>query len=117
MRRWILLTGAIVAEVIGTLALRAAVEQPWWIAAVAIAYVAAFACLGFTLRAGMPVGVAYGIWGAAGVALIALLGVGIFGESLSPQAIVGIVVIIVGVVVVESGSGHLPARTDGEGTI
>ncbi len=104
MRGWLLLSGAIVAEVIGTLSLRAMVDQPAWVALTAAAYIVAFALLGLALRTGMPIGVAYGIWGAVGVALVALLGALVFGEALSAQAIIGIVVIIAGVFIVETGS-------------
>lgn len=104
MRGWLLLSGAIGAEVIGTLSLRAMVDQPAWVALTAAAYVVAYALLGLALRTGMPIGVAYGIWGAVGVALVALLGALIFGETMSAQAIIGIVVIIAGVLIVETGA-------------
>lgn len=104
MKGWMLLSGAIIAEVFGTLSLRAAVEHPGWTAVVVAAYLAAFGLLGLALRTGMPIGVAYGIWGAAGVALVAILGAVVFDEALSAQAIIGIVVIIAGVFIVETGS-------------
>ncbi len=43
-------------------------------------------------------------WGATGVVLVAALSVLIFGEHLSPVSIAGIAVIIVGVVLVETGT-------------
>ncbi len=102
-RRWSLLIGAIVAEVAGTMMLRATVDVPAAAVGVVVAYMLAFAGLGLALREGMSVGVAYGVWGATGVALTALLGALIFDEILSPVAIVGIAVIAVGVIVVNSG--------------
>lgn len=108
MKGWALLSGAIVAEVVGTLSLRAMVDQPAWAALTVAAYVIAFSLLGLALRTGMPIGVAYGIWGALGVALVALLGALVFGEALSMQAVIGIVVIIAGVLIVETGSRHAP---------
>src|SRR5690606_32163978 len=107
----------IVAEVAGTISLRAAVDHRAWIALVVAAYIAAFTLIGLTLRAGMPIGVAYGIWGATGVALVAILGAVIFGERLSVDAVAGIVVITVGVALVESGAHADRADTDeGAGT-
>ncbi|NLE97346.1 MAG: QacE family quaternary ammonium compound efflux SMR transporter [Propionibacterium sp.] len=103
MKKWILLVAAIVGEVVGTLSLRASVDRPVWIFVVVIAYVIAFSLLGLALAAGFPVGVAYGIWGAVGVALTALLGAVLFDEFLSATTILGITVIIAGVVVVQSG--------------
>lgn len=113
MRKWLLLGGAIVSEVIGTVSLRATIEHPGWMPVVVVAYITAFALLGLTLRAGIPVGVAYGIWGAIGVALVAVLGAVFFGELLSTTTIIGIGLIIVGVVVVETGA-H-PTRRTGPG--
>ncbi|MDN5889576.1 MAG: SMR family transporter, partial [Yaniella sp.] len=55
------------------------------------------------LGEGIPIGVAYGIWAAAGVALVALLGAMIFGETLSITTILGILMIMVGVYVVQTG--------------
>lgn len=103
MKRWILLLGAIVAEVLGTMSLRAAVDQPVWTVGVVAGYVIAFSLLGLALGEGIPVGVAYGIWAAAGVALVALLGAMIFGETLSITTILGILMIMVGVYVVQTG--------------
>ncbi|RLV55688.1 QacE family quaternary ammonium compound efflux SMR transporter [Aeromicrobium phragmitis] len=104
MRAWLLLGGAIAAEVAGTMALRASIDHQAWIALVVAGYVTAFALLALVLREKLPIGVAYGIWGASGVALTALLGAVIFDELLSPLAVAGIVLIIVGVVLVETGS-------------
>ena len=63
MKKWLLLSGAIGAEVIGTVALRATVDRPVWLLLVIVAYVAAFGMFGLALQLGIPVGVAYGIWG------------------------------------------------------
>lgn len=112
MTRWLLLGGAILAEVTGTMSLRAAVEQPIWIPVVIVAYLVAFTLLGLVLRAGVPIGIAYGIWGAAGVALTAVLGMAIFDEMLSGTAIAGIGLIIVGVVLVETGSPRAPTTPE-----
>lgn len=114
MKKWLLLAGAVLAEVAGTLSLRGAVDHPAWTAVAVSGYVIAFTLLGLTLRAGIPVGVAYGIWGACGVALVALLGVILFSEVLSLTAILGIVVIIIGVVLVQTGVRNENARREVE---
>ncbi len=49
-------------------------------------------------------GSTYGIWGATGVALTALLSAAVFGEDLTPTMVVGLGVIIAGVLLVELGS-------------
>lgn len=111
MNPWIPLAGAIASEVTATLALRAAVDAPGFYAVTAVGYLATFALLARTLDAGMPLGVAYAVWAATGVAATAVLAAPLFGESLSPVVALGIALIVVGVVVVELGShrGRQPA--------
>ena len=113
MNAWFYLAIAIITEVIATLSLRAMVDQPLWVISVAIGYFLAFGSLGMALRAGMPVSVAYGIWGATGVAVVAILGVVLFGEMLSLTAVIGIGAIIAGVILVETGAPKPPRITTG----
>lgn len=109
--RWILLAAAIATEVAASLSLKAAQTEPWFFVLVVLGYVSAFACLSLALRRGMPLGVAYGIWAAAGVALTALLSAAIFGEPLTPLMLGGIALVIVGVLCVELGSHREPPPT------
>lgn len=103
---WLLLVGAVVSEVTGTLSLKvAALGRPRWYGVVVLAYVVAFGLLGQSLAAGIPLGVAYGIWAALGVALTALLSKPLFGEPLTGRMLLGIGLIIVGVLAIELG-GH-----------
>lgn len=103
-RRLLLIVGAIIAEVAATLMLRASVADPIWIPGVIVLYATAFFILGLTQRIGMPLGAVYATWSASGVALVAVLGVVFFGELLSIGAIVGICFIIIGVILVETGT-------------
>ncbi|MCX2929698.1 multidrug efflux SMR transporter [Mycobacterium sp. CVI_P3] len=100
---WLALAGAIVIEVFATLALRASngFRNKVWIAPVIVGYLVAFALLYVTLSLGMPVGVAYGVWSAAGVALVALIARALFGEPLTPLMMGGIGLIIAGVLTIE----------------
>ncbi|MEO7352099.1 MAG: SMR family transporter [Marmoricola sp.] len=109
MNKWMKLSVAIFSEVVGTLALRAAIDNSAWFALVAVGYLVAFGLLGAVLAAGMPVGVAYGIWAATGVALTAVLATLIFGDPFTVQIGFGIALVMVGVLLVEAGS-HGPAR-------
>jgi small multidrug resistance pump len=104
VKKWLLLGAAIVTEVSATLALKAALDAPGWYLLVAVGYGAAFALLSLTLRAGLDLGVAYGIWGAMGVALTAALAAVLFGEPLTPLMLLGMALIIGGVLCVELGS-------------
>ena len=107
---WLFLVAAIVLEVAGSLSLKGALDVPALYAVVALGYLGAFAFLALTLGAGLPLGVAYGIWGATGVALTAVLSALIFDESLTPLMAVGIAVIIAGVLCVEMGSQRARAQ-------
>lgn len=104
MTAWAYLVVAIGCELAATLALRKAVDDRRWYLAVAPGYLAAFVLLSRTLAAGMPLGVAYGIWTAAGVALAAVASRLLFREPLTPLMGAGIVMIGCGVVLVEMGA-------------
>ena len=104
MRKWALLSGAILTEVTGTLSLRAFQDQRLWLIPVVAGYVASFLLLTRVLRAGVPVGVAYGIWGASGTAITAVLASMIFADPFTVPIMVGIGLIIAGVLLVEFGS-------------
>jgi small multidrug resistance pump len=107
VKQWALLLGAIFTEVSGTLSLRAAQDHRAWMVVVVIGYFLSFYFLTMVLRAGMPVGVAYGIWGALGTAATASIAAVAFGDPFTKPIVIGIVLIIAGVLLVEFGSrGH-----------
>ncbi|MCJ1709652.1 SMR family transporter [Clavibacter michiganensis subsp. phaseoli] len=114
--RWLLLGGAILTEVTAALALQAAVDAPGWYALVVAGYLAAFGFLTRVLKAGMAVGVAYGIWGASGVALTAVGATVLFGQPLTGLMILGLVLIVAGVLLVELGSQRAHAARAAAGS-
>jgi small multidrug resistance pump len=105
---WVLLALAIASEVTATLSLRASegLRRRRWIPVIVVGYLAAFTLLGTILAMGMPVGVAYGIWAAAGVAVTAVMGRLIFKDHFSALMAVGVALIVVGVALIEFGGGH-----------
>jgi small multidrug resistance pump len=104
VRKWVLLIAAIAVEVAATLSLRASQDQSAWLLVVAVGYVGSFILLTMVLRIGMPVGVAYGIWGACGTAATAVLAAAIYGDPFTWPVVLGIGLIIAGVLLVELGS-------------
>ena len=105
--QYLLLVGAIICEVVGTLSLRVAANgRNGYFAVVVLGYALAFTMLLGSLRLGMPLGIAYGIWAAVGVALTAVASRFLFGEPLTRKMIGGIGLIMVGVMLVEVGAGH-----------
>ncbi len=101
---------AIVAEVIGTSALKASdgFSKLWPSLIVILGYTAAFYFLALVLRA-VPVGVAYAIWSGVGIVLIAVVGWLFLGQKLDAAAVIGMGLIAAGVVVINvfsRTSGH-----------
>ena len=109
MRIWALLFAAISVEVAATLSLRASQDHSAWLIVVVAGYVGSFVLLTMVLRAGMAVGVAYGIWGALGTAATAVLAAAIFGDPFTWPIAAGIGLIIAGVLLVEFGSRQTAA--------
>jgi small multidrug resistance pump len=103
VKKWTILGGAIVLEVMATLALRAAVDNPWWGILAAGGYLGAFVALSALLRMGAPIGTIYGVWAAAGVSLTAIIAAIIFAEPLTLVIALGIALVILGVVLIETG--------------
>ena len=97
---WLFLSIAIVAEVIGTSALKAAdgFTRLGPSLVVAVGYGISFYFLSLALR-GIPVGVAYAVWSGVGIVLISVIGWLAYGQSLDGPAALGIALIVAGVVV------------------
>lgn len=97
---FVYLSIAIVAEVIGTSALKASEEfSKLWPSLIVIAgYGVAFYFLSLVLKT-VPVGVAYAIWSGVGIVLIALVGALLFKQVPDTPAMLGMGLIIAGVVV------------------
>lgn len=103
---YVLLIGAIVFEVAGTTSLRLAVDNNRWYGGVVVGYIMAFVMLSLTLSVGMPLGIAYGSWAAAGVAITAIISRALFKEPLTWLMSLGIVLIMGGVLLIELGAAH-----------
>lgn len=104
---WWFLSAAIASEVVATLALKS--SEGFTRGAPALmsvaGYALAFWALSQALARGMPVGTAYAVWAGAGVALVAALGLALFGERLTLLQVLGLVAVIGGVVAIELGHG------------
>lgn len=98
--KYLYLATAIIAEVIGTTALKASdgFSNITWSIVTVIGYAIAFYMLSLTLKT-MPTGVAYAIWSGVGIVLIALLAWIFQGQKLDLPAMAGMALIIAGVVV------------------
>lgn len=109
MPHYLYLAVAIVAEVSGTLALRASESftRLWPSLIVVIGYALAFYFLSLTLKY-IPVGIAYAIWSGAGIVLIAAFGYVMFQERLDWPALAGMMLIISGIFLLTAVSRSVP---------
>lgn len=108
MHSWFLLIAAIAAEVGGTTCLKLSDGFSRLVPSIGVVllYSLAFALLAAVLKS-MDVSVAYAIWSGLGTALIAVIGILIFGEPISAIRFVSLGLIVAGVVGLQlSGAVH-----------
>ena len=100
MNAWLLLALAIVAEVIGTSALKASEGFTRLAPAglVVVGYAVSFYCLSLVLRS-IPVGVAYAIWSGLGIVLITLVAWVVYDQTVDLAGMLGMGLILAGVLV------------------
>jgi small multidrug resistance pump len=97
---------AIVTEVVATSFLKFASgpRGTWWAyAIVGVGYVASFVALSLTLRADVPLGIAYAIWAGVGVVAVAIISWLVFHETLTWQQLAGMALVAGGVALLELG--------------
>ncbi len=100
---------AIVGEVIGTSFMKQSDGFTRLVPSLitAAGYAVAFYFLSLTLRV-IPTGIAYAIWSAVGVVLIAAIAWIFQGQRLDAAALIGIAFIVTGVVIMNGFSTSLP---------
>jgi len=103
---WLYLALAIAFEVAGTTAMKLSdgFRKPGWAVAMFVAYTACFALVALAIRQ-IELGVAYAVWAGVGTAIVAVIGVAAFGETVTVLKVVGIVLIVLGVVALNLGGG------------
>lgn len=103
---YLFLALAIVTEVVATVSLKLSegFSRLGPSVVVVVGYLLAFGLLSQALARGLGVSVAYGVWAAAGVALVAIAGAVLLGESLTWVQVGGIALVIGGVLALELGA-------------
>ena len=101
---------AIVAEVIGTTALKASEGFTRLVPSLIVVagYGVAFYCLSLVLKS-IPVGVTYAVWSGLGIVLITVVAYLVYGQRIDLAGLIGMGLIIAGVVVLNvfsKTSGH-----------
>ena len=103
IKTYLFLIGAIFCEVAGTMLLPISQNFTKMIPTVALSmfYLLAFYLLTFVVNK-LPIAIVYATWSGLGIFTIAILGYVFFKQNLSWQAIIGLFLIILGVVLVNS---------------
>jgi small multidrug resistance pump len=107
MMAYVYLALAILAEVVGTSALKASEEFTKLIPSIIVVagYGFAFYLMTLVLRT-IPIGITYAVWSGVGIVLIAVIGTIFYKQIPDVPAIIGMALIISGVVVI-----HLFSKT------
>ena len=108
--KWLWLCSAIFCEVVGTTCLKLASQggkyAGWYSAGVALFYLACFALLCGAMRH-FALSTVYATWSGLGVALVAVIGVIAFADSINLLKIVSLIMIIAGIIGINlSGISH-----------
>ena len=106
---YLILALAVVAETIGTTALKASEQftQTGPSIVVVLAYSVSFYLLSITLKT-IPVGVVYALWSGLGIISIATIGWFVFGQKLDFAALAGMAMIVGGIAVIHLFSTTAP---------
>ena len=108
IKTYLFLFGAILFEVTGTMLLPVTQNFTKLIptSILALCYLSAFYLLTFVVNK-LPIAIVYATWSGLGVFTIAILGYIFFKQSLSWQAILGLFLIVIGVILVNSYSSKV----------
>ena len=100
---YVYLIVAVFSELIGTMLLPVSENftKPIPTIGLTIAYILAFYFLTFALNS-IPIAIVYATWAGLGVFLISILGYFIYEQALQWQSILGLILIVIGVVIVNT---------------
>ena len=105
LKTYLFLIGAIFCEVVGTMLLPITQNftKVFPTVILTIFYITAFYLLTFVVNK-LPIAIVYATWSGLGIFTIAILGYVFFKQSLSWQTILGLFLIVIGVILVNSYS-------------
>ena len=97
MNPWFLLALAILLELSGTICLKLSHGFSRLVPSIGVVcfYLGSFTLMSFSLKT-LEVGIVYAIWSGVGTALIAMVGILAFGESITVLKILGLLMIVGG---------------------
>jgi small multidrug resistance pump len=102
---WLLVAASVVAEVIGTVALKYSDGMSRLLpsGAAATCYGLAIWLMAVAMRQ-LDMGITYAVWAASGTAATALVGIALFGEQVGLLKATGLVCVVSGVVMLNLGA-------------
>ena len=108
VKTYIFLIAAIFCEVAGTMLLPVSQNFTKLIPTVALSifYLTAFYLLTFVVDK-LPIAIVYATWSGLGIFTIAILGYVFFRQTLAWQAVLGLFMIVIGVILVNSFTGKV----------
>lgn len=101
MKSYLFLMAAIIFETLATSMLKSSEQFTKLTPSIVtvLAYIGSFYFLSLSLKT-IPIGIAYGIWGGAGIVLITLIGIFAFKQIPDLPAVIGICLILAGVIII-----------------
>lgn len=107
MNPWLILSLAILLEVCGTVCLKLSHGFSRLLPSIGVVcfYLSSFAVIAQSLKT-LEVGIVYAIWAGVGTALIAVVGILAFGESVTAFKILGLLMIIGGTFLLRMASAQ-----------
>lgn len=104
---WFYLTLAILFEILGTTSMKLSEGFSKLLPSVAVVvfYVACFGFLTMALKK-IEMSLAYATWAGVGLAVVALVGIFVFGESITVMKAIFLTLIVVGVIGLNLSGGH-----------
>ena len=108
IKTYLFLVGAIICEVCGTMLLPVTQNFTKITPTVflSIFYLSAFYLLTFVVDK-LPIAIVYATWSGLGIFTIAILGYIFFKQTIAWQAIIGLFLIVIGVILVNSFTGKI----------
>ena len=108
IKTYLFLFGAVLCEVAGTMLLPATQNFTRLVptSILAVCYLSAFYLLTFVVNK-LPIAIVYATWSGLGIFTIAILGYIFFKQNLSWQTVLGLFLIVLGVILVNSYSSKV----------
>ena len=108
LKTYLFLIGAIFCEVAGTMLLPVSQNFTKFLPTFALAafYLTAFYLLTFVVNK-LPIAIVYATWSGLGIFTIPILGYIFFKQTIAWQAIIGVFLIVIGVILVNSFTGKI----------